>query len=185
MTIDDLIYAFEWLRDNTNIVLPYGEVPGTHNQVTHGDKVNPGQSENEWKKYQWNPPQYHDYHKGIDQKASAKITWQDLLEANEKAQLQRKIELADNIFKYGDYQGKTTDYYKREIVIDTGVKESIVNLAHGYLIDNYREKLASVNDSTKTIAERIKEAESLIYFVNSYPMRLRSWVHTLINQDNN
>ena len=75
----ELIQVVEWLRDNDGLVLPHGEVPGTHNEVTHGDDVIPGKDEQTWDAYQWNPPQYHEYKTGRDPKASPKPLWIELL----------------------------------------------------------------------------------------------------------
>ena len=174
----ELISVIEWLQVNEGLILPHGEIPGTHNQVRHGN-VMPGQNEDSWIAYQWNPPQYHEQHIEIDVKASLKPTWQDLMKAIEKVKLQNKIDEAKYMLIYGNQQGRTTDDYKREIIVDTGVKAEIVEAAHINIIDDYKKRLAKVTDTNKTIKERIALADSLVRYVNAYRVHLETWIYVL------
>ena len=181
MTNYELTDVLEWMRDNDGLKLPHDEVPGTHNEYIYTD-VDLASNPAAWEAYQWNPPQYHNHHTAVDSTVSPKPTWEELLAAREKVAFQNNIDKAKEILIHGDRDGKTPDVHKREFVINTGVKESVVEAAHNYVMDDYRRRLALVNDSTKPIKERITEADSLVRYVNSYALRLGSWVDVLISQ---
>ena len=177
----DINLAIDYLREHEGLVIPYniliGSYPGGNKTFTNGD---------EWELYQWNPPEYlPDDYPATDPEASPKPTWETLQDAHWKAELQNKIEEAALVLKSGGVRGETTDYYKREIIIDTGVNESLVETAHNHIIDEYQSRLSKANDTTRTKEERVNDAAALVSYVYSYQARLESWIDALISQDKN
>ena len=171
--------AINYLIENEGLIIPYGFDPGSK---VGGTVIIT--NENQWNSYQWNPPEYlNDQYPNSDPNASPKPTWEKLLEAHKESVFQFKLNEADLILKHGAPHGQTIEFYKQEIIIDTGVKQQLVEIAHNHFMDDYRKRLVKIKESTKIVNERIKDADSLIRYVNLYSTLLKSGVEALIKQE--
>ena len=78
----DIEKAAIYLRDHEGVTLPYAFIPGDHVDGTRVDLS----TQMKWDSYDWNPPQFlTDIHPTPDPSASPKPTWEQLVNAYDKA----------------------------------------------------------------------------------------------------